>query len=210
MMSLHLEALTDAGKALFPKLTLFKDDFYLAGGTALALQLGHRVSADFDLFSSEPIKRTLLARVEDDFAGAPLAPMVATNRELTVMVAGVKCTFLHYPFPVLLPFTIDVPIPLLSAKELLTTKAYTIGRRGSLKDYIDLWAGITESIATLPETIALADQKYGDAFNDRLFLEQLLYLDDFADENLIMLGRTQPGTQELKDFFAERIKEISV
>src|SRR5487761_2412075 len=102
-MPLHLEALTDSGKTLFPKLAAFKDDFYLAGGTALALQLGHRVSVDFDLFSSEPIKKTMLARVEDELAKESVTPMVATNRELTVMVKGVKCTFLHYPFAVLLP-----------------------------------------------------------------------------------------------------------
>lgn len=210
MNSLHTETLTDSGKELFSKLAVFKDDFYLAGGTALALQLGHRVSVDFDFFSPEPIKKTLLSRVEDDFAKASLAPIVATSRELTVMVSGVKCTFLHYPFPVQLPFFVDTPIQFLSAKELLATKAYTIGRRGSLKDYVDLWAGLSGNISTLSEIIMLADQKYADAFNDRLFLEQLLYLDDVADEDLIMLTHVQPSKQELQGFFRECIKEISV
>lgn len=209
MTALRLDALADAGKALFPKLSAFKDDFYLAGGTALALQLGHRVSIDFDLFSPEPIKKTLLARVED-VAGIPLAPMVATSRELTVMISGVKCTFLHYPFPVRLPFSAGAPVSLLAPKELLAMKAYTIGRRGAIKDYVDLWAGISEQVATLAEIIAFANEKYADAFNDRLFLEQLLYLDDVADEVLMMLGRAQPNKQELHAFFSDRIRKLSL
>ncbi len=211
MTPLHLETLTDSGKALFPKLAVFKGDFYLAGGTALALQLGHRVSADFDLFSPNPIKKTLLARVESDFAGTSLTPMVSTSIELTMMVAGVKCTFAQYPFQVMQSFPIDTPIQILSAKELLVTKAYTIGRRGSLKDYVDLWVGIKTEIATLPEIIDFADQKYGDAFNDRLFLEQLLYLDDVASEALMMSGGyEQPSKKEIINFFSEHIHNISI
>jgi len=210
MTSLHLEVLTDLGKALFPKLLVFKDDFYLAGGTALALQLGHRVSADFDLFSPDPIKKTLLSRVENDLAGGPLAPMIATSRELTAMIKGVKCTFLHYPFALLYPFPVNTPIRILSARELLVTKVYTIGRRGSLKDYVDLWAGIEAGIVAFPELIELAGKKYGEAFNDRLFLEQLLYLDDVADEILFMHGYVQPTKEELRGFFSKLIRQLSV
>ena len=210
MISLHLEALTGPGKALFPKLAAFKDEFYLAGGTAFALSLGHRVSVDFDLFSSNPIKKTLLIQVENELADGPVTPMVTTSRELTVMVKGVKCTFLHYPFEVLLPFVVDTPLNILSTSEILATKAYTIGRRGSLKDYVDLWIGIKAGVATLPENIALADRKYADAFNDRLFLEQLLYLDDVADENLLMHGHTQPNKSELQTFFSEHIEHLPI
>jgi hypothetical protein len=50
---MHTEALTKEGLQLFPSLAAF-DDFYLAGGTALALQIGHRLSVDFDLFCDHP------------------------------------------------------------------------------------------------------------------------------------------------------------
>jgi hypothetical protein len=136
--------------------------------------------------------------------------MVATSRELSMIVSGVKCTFLHYPFRVVHPFAVDVPLPILSAKELLATKAYTIGRRGSLKDYVDLWSGIDAGVATLADVVELADQKYGDVFNDRLFLEQLLYLDDVADEALVMRMHLQPSKSELQQFFSERIRELSI
>ena len=152
-----------------------------------------------------------LARVEKDFAKNTLTPMIASSRELTVMVSGVKCTFAHYPFRLLQPFSIEVPLQIMSTEELLATKAYTIGRRGSLKDYVDLWAGIEAGAATLPEIVALADKKYEDAFNDRLFLEQLLYLDDVADEALIMSGgRVQPSKKDIIDFFYGHIRDMPI
>jgi hypothetical protein len=46
---MHEEVLTKKATAIFPRLATFKD-FYLAGGTSLALQIGHRVSVDFDMF----------------------------------------------------------------------------------------------------------------------------------------------------------------
>ncbi|MEJ2618234.1 MAG: nucleotidyl transferase AbiEii/AbiGii toxin family protein, partial [Ignavibacteriaceae bacterium] len=50
---LKLSILDKKRKDLLPLLKEFKDKFYLAGGTALALQLGHRSSDDFDFFSFE-------------------------------------------------------------------------------------------------------------------------------------------------------------
>jgi hypothetical protein len=164
---MHLDTLTPEAKGLFPKLAAFKGDFYLAGGTALALQLGHRISIDFDLFSPEPIKKTLLARIEDVYGVAPSETLVSNSGELTVIVSGVKHTFLHYPFPPMRPLVEGAPISLLAAEEILATKAYTIGRRGAFKDYIDIMIGIERSVSSLSDIIALACEKYGDAFNDR-------------------------------------------
>ena len=196
----HTEVLTPESKTVFPKLAAFKGDFYLAGGTALALQMGHRVSVDFDLFSPNPIKKTLLKKVEELY-DAPLELLVNNSRELTLLAGRVKHTFLHYPFPLVLPLEKADPLDLLSAREILATKAYTIGRRGSFKDYIDLYVGLSERVASLPDIMALAREKYGEAFNDRLFLEQLLYLDDVAEEAVVMLLRPIPRKDEIAGFF---------
>ena len=196
----HTEVLTPESKTVFPKLAAFKGDFYLAGGTALALQMGHRVSVDFDLFSPNPIKKTLLKKVEELY-DAPLELLVNNSRELTLLAGRVKHTFLPYPFPLVLPLEKADPLDLLSAREILATKAYTIGRRGSFKDYVDLYVGLSERVASLPETIALAREKYGEAFNDRLFLEQLLYLDDVAEEAVVMLLRPIPQKDEIAGSF---------
>ena len=207
---LHLEALTEEAKKLFPRLSAFRENFYLAGGTALALQTGHRVSVDFDLFSPDPIKKTLLAHVESAYEGMSMEVLVNNSRELTLLIQGVKHTFLHYPFPVILPFEKNDVLPFLSAREILATKAYTIGRRGAFKDYVDLYVGIRSGIRSLQEVITLAQEKYNDAFNDRLFLEQTVYLDDVTEDAVIMLGRPVPTKQNLTDFFSGEIRKISL
>jgi hypothetical protein len=71
---MHREVLTNEGAALLPVLSRFPG-FYLAGGTALALQIGHRVSVDFDLFRAEPIIPSLYPRVERAFP-FPAIPLV--------------------------------------------------------------------------------------------------------------------------------------
>lgn len=207
---LHTDVLTAESKKLFPKLSVFKEDFYLAGGTALALQIGHRVSVDIDLFSQHQIKKTLLARVEEIYKEMPMEIFVNNSRELTLLIQEVKHTFLHYPFPVILPFTEDKTINMLSSKEILATKAYTIGRRGVFKDYIDLFSGLATGTSSLQEVIDLAREKYKDAFNDRLFLEQLVYLEDVTEDAIIMLGRPAPTKQDLIDFFSKEIEKMQL
>ena len=198
--------LTQKAKLLFPKLSNFKDAFYLAGGTGLALQIGHRASVDFDLFSGAPIKKTLLKKVEEVFNGESREVLVNNSRELTLIVGGVKFTFLHYPFQVMLPLNKSEPIPMLSVKEILGGKAYTIGRRGELKDYVDVYVGLKDKHTSLSEMIDLAVKKFGEAFNDRLFLEQLVYLDDIDDVDIAMVSGVVPSKSELTDFFSTTIR----
>lgn len=204
---MHLNVLTPRAKELYPTLSAFKEDFYLAGGTGLALQIGHRVSVDFDLFSGNPIKRTLLREVERLYIDQSKEILVSTKDELTLLLGGVKCTFLHYPFPVLEPLTASGPVPILVIKEILAAKAYTIGRRGEFKDYVDLYCGLHAAHATLPELTALARKKYGEAFNDRLFLEQLVYLDDVEETELTMFAEPVPRKEQLLDFFSALLKK---
>jgi hypothetical protein len=203
------DVLTAEARKLFPKLARLRTDFYLAGGTALALQIKHRVSVDFDLFSDDPISRRLLGTVEGIFGRNDREVMVNNADELSVVIDGVKFTFLHYPFAPCLPLRDEDPIPLLSVKELLATKAYTIGRRGEFKDYVDLYAGLKGGYASLRGIIDLARKKYGDAFNDRLFLEQLLYLEDVPEAPIIFLDKSV-GRPEIEQYFSELISQFGL
>jgi hypothetical protein len=78
---------------------------------------------------------------------------------------------------------------ILSIREIAATKAYTIGRRGSFKDYVDLYFVLRDGHTTLDEIMKLASEKYGDAFNSRLFLEQIVTLDDLQDKEIEFLGK---------------------
>lgn len=202
---MHPEALTKNAEKLFPKLDRFKG-FYLAGGTALALQIGHRVSVDFDLFTRAPIMRSLLAKVKKVFSGSVVKDSVNNSGELTVSIDGVKCTFLRYPYAVKQKTIAYRGVPILSIADIAVTKAYTIGRRGDFKDYVDMHYILKEEHTTLHRVIARSQKAYGDDFNDRLFLEQLTYLDDIKETNIAFLKHPVTRSQ-LGAFFRGVVKE---
>jgi Nucleotidyl transferase AbiEii toxin, Type IV TA system len=197
---MHREVLTSRGAEVFGLLSRF-DDFYLAGGTGLALQLGHRISVDFDLFIDGAIKRSLLPRVQTVFGPSRTISILISNPdELTVLIDGVKLTFLSYPFPTLDPLVRLDGVFVLSVREIAATKAYTIGRRGSFKDYVDLYFVLAEEHASLKEVIDLAERKYGDVFNSRLFLEQIVSVDDLEDTEIEFLAHSV-DLEDVRQFF---------
>jgi hypothetical protein len=109
-----------------------------------------------------------------------IAPLINNTDELTVLVDDVKITFLKYPFP----FVIYEQVPLLSVREIAATTAYTIGRHGAYKDYIDLYFTLSKQHATLTDIIDIGEKKFGFEFDSRLFLEQLVFLDDVEDTDI--------------------------
>ncbi|MDP2664826.1 MAG: nucleotidyl transferase AbiEii/AbiGii toxin family protein [bacterium] len=205
---MHEEVLDEKRRAVFAKLSQFPD-FYLSGGTALAFYLGHRISVDFDLFSSQKIPRDLLEKIEKVYQGSSVLPSVNNPDELTVFINSVKTTFLFYPFPVVLGFTEYQGIQLSSVKEIAATKAYALGRRVAYRDYIDLYFVLAERHATLSEIIEIAERKYAENFNSRLFLEQLVDVEEPQDTSLIFL-KGEIGKAQMEQLFRNAVSEIKI
>lgn len=205
---MHPEVLTKEGLRLFPTLAHLKG-WSLAGGTALALQIGHRVSVDFDLFSAEPVPRSLLTRVKKIWPDVSVAPLVNNAEELTVLVGGTKITFLHYPFKQIDELVSLEGIPTFSIQEIATMKAYTIGRRAVYKDYIDIFTTLNQQHHTLPGIMKDALKKYESEFNDRLFLEQLISLADIPEEPITFTGQA-PSRQEVLNFLEQEVKKVVI
>lgn len=205
---MHSEVLDKKRQEIF---VLLKDfpDFYLARGTALALQIGHRISIDFDLFSKKEIPKSLLTKVKKTFADYEASVSVNDPGELTVFINDVKLTFLKYPFLVLKKLVDVQGIKLLDVSEIAATKAYAIGRRGSYKDYVDLYFIFKENHISLADILELSKRKYKNEFNARLFLEQLLYLEDIKDEKIIFLKK-EINRDQLKSFLIKEIKKIDL
>ena len=203
---MHQEAITSAAKKIFERLPGFSD-FYLAGGTGLALQLGHRVSVDFDLFWGKEISKDLLAKVEKVFENLRLEVRLNHSEQLTVVVSGVNLSFVKYPFPLLLDLINYQGGKILPILEIGAMKAYTLGRRATFKDYVDLFFVLKSN--PLEEIINLAQKKYQDKFDPRLFLEQLIYLEDVQEEKLVFL-KEAVSKAEIANFFQQKVKEIKL
>lgn len=205
---MHLEALNEEGKKLFPFFKKFSD-FYLAGGTALALQIAHRISVDFDFFSQSEIPKNLLDELKEVFSQYQINVSVNNSEELTLFISETKITFVKYPFPVIKPFSEYQGVKLLNIQEIGATKAYVIGRRGDFKDYVDLYYILSEGHSSLDEIISLAEEKYQSEFNSRLFLEQLIYSEDIEESQLVFLKKPA-AKKELEKFFDKVVKDIKL
>jgi len=202
---MYYESLNQETKKIWNKCAFLHNDFYLAGGTALALQIGHRISVDLDFFSFNPIKKTLLAKIEAELGNASV--LVNTKNELTLLVSEVKISFIHYPF-ILKEKTVSTKIvPLASVLDIASMKAYTIGRRRSFKDYVDLYHIIFKKITSLDIIITNTKEIYREGFNDRLFCEQLVSPEDLDDEAIIWLSEKQ-SKSNMQLFFKNKVKEF--
>lgn len=200
-------ALTENGKKLFPELQKFAG-FYLAGGTGLAMQITHRVSVDFDLFCQENIPDDLLEKVEIIFSGSEVRVSVNNSDELTIFVDDVKITFLHYPFSIYSQYIEMAGVKIISPKNIAFTKAYSIGRRGSYKDYVDLYFLLKGGYVQLKDIVSECPKIFGGSFSDRLFLEQLVYMDDI-DEIDIKFLKTKVTKKDLEKFFVNEVGKFS-
>lgn len=100
--SMHPEALTSEAKLLVPKLAEFKD-FHLVGWTALALQIGHRISIDFDLFTAEPLSPRLEPQVVRKFKFLNPTTTFRAPYQLNFLINNVKVTFFQFEYPVINP-----------------------------------------------------------------------------------------------------------
>lgn len=204
---MHLEALTPEGSRVFPRLRLL--GFILGGGTGLALQLGHRISEDLDFFSEKEIAPGVLDEVEKELAGIGLSARVVVNNkdELTIFAGETKITFLYYSFPTVLPRVFFDDMAVFSVLEIAAMKAYALGRRGTMKDYVDLYF-ILKGGEALKSVAEVAEKKYGEAFDTRLFLEQLIYLEDVGDMPIRFL-RGAVKRKELEQFFEKQVKNFT-
>src|SRR3989344_6014168 len=205
---MHPEAITLKQKEILEKLPI-PSDFYLVGGTALALQIGHRISVDFDFFNSKSIPPDFLFRLEKIFGKQEIEIVLNVSYQLTIRIAGVEVTYFRYPFPPMFPFVSYSKMKLLSIPEIAASKAHAIGRRATRKDYVDLYFIFSEKHARLQEVVDIAEKKYGEEFDVRLFLEQLLYLKDVPFTPITFL-KQEPSQDSMLLLFEEAIKEIKI
>lgn len=181
MVEFHLNAITSAcAEALaFLRRQPIIRGWYLAGGTALALQIGHRISTDLDWFSPDHL---LEATERDDFRSALAAArdFVVTGEQdgqLYTRLAGADVSFIYQHHRLLeKPMDFD-GIPLATPTDIGLMKLAAINSRGTRRDFVDLYC--LRDIAPLTTLIELAEMKYADrpGFLD-ITVRALAYFDD--------------------------------
>lgn len=210
MRRLHLEILDSIRKDYFSKLAHFKGLGYLAGGTALALQIGHRVSYDFDVFCSKEINQNQAKKITEVIPIQEV--LVNSSDELSFLTKeGVKFSLVYYPFDLnkFLVRDLSLPISMLSIQGIAATKAYALNRRASWRDYLDLYVIIKHFGVTLSEIVKNSKEIYGGLFSEKLFFAQLVYTEDISEKEIqkTKLLNEEVSLSEVKAFFEKGVKK---
>lgn len=185
-MSFHREILTDKQlkvlRLLGPRTA--ERGLYLAGGTAIALHLGHRRSVDFDWFLEEPLEDPLRLAGELRDAGIPFETGQVARGTLYGTVHGVRISFIEFKYRMLdpiLPWE-EFGCRLAGLRDLSCMKLSAIAQRGSRKDFVDLYAS-GRSGFSLSDMLGWYRQKFGVQDIGHL-LYALLYFDDADAERM--------------------------
>jgi len=159
-------------------LNLLKDsvsEFYLAGGTALALELGHRISIDLDFFSVNDFSTQKIAdRLKEK---GHLEISSQDEDTLNGLLNGVKISFFKYPYQLLSPTKEYGGVALADERDIAAMKILAISHRGSKKDFVDLF--VLLKIYSLTDLLEFFNKKYKDYnYNTLHILKSLLYFTD--------------------------------
>lgn len=205
---LYLNILEADRRKIFSILKEFRNYGFLAGGTALALQINHRFSYDFDIFCHTKISSRLIEKCRKHFS--ILKVLINSPDEFTFVTRSqVKITFLYYPFTFFGKMIISREgLPLLNILDIASAKAYALNRRGSFRDYADLYFLIRFCNISLEKIIENSEKVFGSLFSSKLFLGQLVYTCDLdADEvKSIQYIEKKIAPQTIFEFFATKVK----
>lgn len=195
------EILTESQQTLLELLSRIAEvrTFYLAGGTTLALYLGHRRSKDFDFFRSKEFNpQDLLSMLRETAEPEVLLEAAGT---LTVALRGVPTSFFRYDYPLLRPLH-ESPwgLGLADPEDIAAMKVAALAGRGSRKDFVDLYFHARQ-IAPLEQTFERFREKYrGVTVDPYHLLRSLTFFDDAEAEAMPEL-LVEVTWDEIKAFF---------
>lgn len=157
----------------------FLKDFYLSGGTALSLQIGHRESEDLDFFCEKDFNPRQVEIALKSFG--PLKETESEKNTLNTYLNGVKLQFLGYPYRLVKPLVSWQGINLSSVIDIACTKLQTAGMRGSKKDFVDIYFLL--EIFSLKELFGFLEKKYLEiGYNATHILKSLVYFTDAENQ----------------------------
>jgi hypothetical protein len=173
---MHSEILTTKQVELLPYLSQYKRSFYLVGGTAISLHIGHRESIDFDLFTFSKLNKTAIKKKLDTI---PFEKNLIFEDidQIHLNINTVKVTFFQYPYNIEHNETFEKTFTLPDLLTLAAMKAFTLGRRTKWKDYVDLFF-IIKNFYSVKEISDKAKQIFDYHFSEKLFIQQLAYHKD--------------------------------
>lgn len=171
----------------------------LVGGTALALQLGHRKSYDLDFLTHSSVDNHTVTKIQQAISEYQLSQRLQSDTQYTAFADEIKITLFQDTAPLLHPTLEYLGAQIAAVPDIFATKLYILGRRATWRDYCDIAVCLDQGFTKLDRGIAEAVQRYQVA--ERWILEPLTY---FADVEMM------PVEWIGKSYTTEQIKNILI
>jgi len=199
---MHRDILTTKQIDILPLIREFASDYYLVGGTAIALYLGHRRSVDFDLFTSATVKKQSIKNKIDLHRYPVDYILFEDSEQIHFVINSVKITFNSFPYPINAVVDFEQIIKMPDLLTLSAMKAYALGGRAKWKDYVDLYFLLRERFS-LRQISDQAKYLFGSYYNEKLFREQICYFQDIDYSESVDFASMVVHEDEIKRFLTD-------
>ena len=205
--NLFLDILDEARKDLLPSFVGFKGTYYLAGGTGLALQIGHRDSIDFDFFRNDSFDPSELNKELRSILKDKRITVIQEEKDTLTVLANdtIKLSYFTYPYQLISPLVSSEYLDLASIEDIGCMKLSAIMSRSLLKDYVDLYF-ILQRIP-LGELLAFAKQKFPN-WDGTVALKSLTYFEDITQEPILYKHEHQISFEAIQKFLESQVKMV--
>jgi hypothetical protein len=205
---MHNDVLTKNQVALLPYLKSFQRTFYLVGGTAIALHLGHRRSIDFDLFCKSELRKSI---IRNKLANIPFSKVKISEDidQVHYIINGIKTTFFYFPYLIQHPEKVGQYISIPTLLTLASMKAFALGRRAKWKDYVDLYF-ILRDHYSIEEISKETIKNFGELYSEKLFREQLAFHKDISYSEPVEFLIPSPSEKEIKQFLIDKAVDLGI
>jgi predicted nucleotidyltransferase component of viral defense system len=201
---LHREAVLPSTLELLKGIMAKSDlsGFHLAGGTSLALQIGHRVSVDLDFFGNRPFEALEILDELQEFA--PVSVMSQSKNILVLNVQEVKVDFVNYRYPLISPILEEDGIRLFSPPDIGAMKLTAIAGRGRKRDFFDLYFLLRQY--SLPEIMKFYLQKFNDG-SEFMVVRSLTYFEDADQDEDVILLKERVTWEQVKKVISNAVRK---
>ncbi|MEI7513608.1 MAG: nucleotidyl transferase AbiEii/AbiGii toxin family protein [bacterium] len=205
---MHWDILDEKRKEILPYFSeLKKYGFYLAGGTALALIIGHRDSIDFDFFTEKEFDtEKLFDDLVSVFSPHQITRTQVEKNTLSILIDGhIKVSFFTYRYLLLEEITKTEYFDIASLSDIACMKVNAVVNRATLKDYIDLYFILKQK--TLAEIMENLKTKMPE-LDTLLALKSIIYFEDVDENEPIIFKTEKVSFEEIKNYLIREVKKL--
>ncbi len=208
---MHLEVLTLKQRKILSQLGFTKKHkMYLAGGTALALQVGHRTSVHFDFYTNQHFKKSTLLKIfKNNLKNLSIKVLRDVDDTFEIQINNLHLSCFYYPYSLVGKLVNIKGIQLASIEDISAMKVVAISQRGRQRDFIDIYYLINK--LGLDKIISITEKKYPelDRYNA---LRGLLYFSDADKDREISRIKTSKDIswQKIKKFIQNQAKQYQI